>query len=444
MTSLPHPTSHITDPAPRLRLAKALWGWEPHPSQREFFLDAHPVKVAACGRRWGKSMAVAVDLATYAIAAPRSVQMVVSPTYDQSRIIFSYLKRFAENGGLAGECRIVHTPQPQISFRDSEIIIRTAGDDGRNLRGHGVSRLVVDEAAYVRGEVVSQVLMPMLADSGGQMIMISTPFGRNHFYKAFLAGNGNGSASNPRFASFNFPSAENPHISAGYIESQKTELPDAQFRSEYLAEFIDDSASVFRWEAIRDCARGCLEPPQLDRIYVMGCDLAKYSDYTVCAVLDITEEPVHLVALERWNRMDWVAQVERITDLFRHYRCHRVVVDSTGVGDPVFDALRSGGVWAEGYKFTNESKARLVEGLAMAISTRAVVYPPVQELLDELTYFEYDLTPSGNVTFGGKAHGHDDCVMALGLALWAARSRPASSLVMHSVMRQPYAVSRKP
>jgi hypothetical protein len=447
MTHIPHPKSHIpdrkshlADPKTRLRLARALWNWEPHTSQREFFLDEHPVKIAACGRRWGKSMAVAVDLASCAIAMPHSAQMVVSPTYDQSRIIFSYLKRFAQSPALDKACRIVHTPQPQIAFGDSEILIRTAGDDGRNLRGHGVARIVVDEAAFVRAEIISSVLMPMLADSGRRMIMISTPFGRNYFYKASLQGSGNASERNERFASFNFPSSLNPYISADYIEAQRKELPEPQFRSEYMAEFIDDSASVFSWEAIRACAVAEFEPPDPERIYVMGCDLAKYSDYTVCAVLDTTAEPGRVVAFERWNRIDWVAQVERITDLFRRYRCHRVLVDATGVGDPVFDALRAAGVWAEGYKFTNESKGRLVENLSMAISTRSVAYPPIQELLDELTYFEYDLTPSGNVVFGGRSRVHDDCVMALGLALWAARPRARSGLVMHSVMRQPLTV----
>ncbi len=72
-------------PAKRIELAAALFGWTPHPSQREWLLDGHPVRVAACGRRWGKTEAAAVDVATFAAAFDGSVQMIVAPTYDQTK-----------------------------------------------------------------------------------------------------------------------------------------------------------------------------------------------------------------------------------------------------------------------------------------------------------------------------------------------------------------------
>ena len=85
----------------RLSLARLLWRWIPHPTQREWLLDEHPVKVAACGRRWGKTEAAAVDAATYALCRPGSVQMIVSPTYDQSKLIFDTVERF-----LCGSARL--------------------------------------------------------------------------------------------------------------------------------------------------------------------------------------------------------------------------------------------------------------------------------------------------------------------------------------------------
>ncbi|MBI2844578.1 MAG: hypothetical protein HYX78_14380 [Armatimonadetes bacterium] len=76
----------ILDTHGRLRLARMLFGWRPHPTQRLWLLDDARVKVAACGRRWGKTEAAAVDAATFAVAVPESIQMIVSPTYDQSRL----------------------------------------------------------------------------------------------------------------------------------------------------------------------------------------------------------------------------------------------------------------------------------------------------------------------------------------------------------------------
>lgn len=68
----------------RMGLAKLLWGWEPHPSQRVWLENSSKTKVAACGRRWGKTEAAAIDASTLAIMHPGSVQMIVAPTYDHT------------------------------------------------------------------------------------------------------------------------------------------------------------------------------------------------------------------------------------------------------------------------------------------------------------------------------------------------------------------------
>ena len=89
-SNIERPTSNIEHMGmrteKRIDLARKFWAWEPHPTQREWLLDEHKVKVAACGRRWGKTEAAAIDVATYAIANNGSVQMIVAPTYDQSNL----------------------------------------------------------------------------------------------------------------------------------------------------------------------------------------------------------------------------------------------------------------------------------------------------------------------------------------------------------------------
>ncbi|HOK55569.1 MAG TPA: terminase family protein, partial [Armatimonadota bacterium] len=179
----------MTGPKARLDLALRLFGWEPHPTQRLWMLADNRVKVAACGRRWGKTEAAAVDVATYAIAVQGSVQMIVSPTYDQSRLIYDHIERMMTNQITTNrEAKITKTPYPKILIGSSMIMARTADEDGRNLRGHSADRVIVDEAAYVRDAVVEEVISPMLADKNGQLVMISTPFGKNHFYRAFMQG----------------------------------------------------------------------------------------------------------------------------------------------------------------------------------------------------------------------------------------------------------------
>jgi len=481
----------------RIELARVLWGWAPHPTQKEWLLDRHQVKVAACGRRWGKTEAAAVDVATYAIANNGSVQMIVAPTYDQSKLITNTVERLLlSNPAIRAHVQITRTPYPDLRYLKSRIMARTADDDGRNLRGHSADRVVVDEAAFVRDEVVEEVIGPMLADRNGELVMISTPFGKNHFYRAFVRGLGEagvmecwssgvlvpGSApvlqhsSTPslRHRSFRFTSRANPYISREYVEYQRSILSDRQFKVEYEAEFIDDQSSVFPWEDIQagisgvGCsALGVRDPqhptPSTEHgITVAGIDWARYSDYTAVVVLGMRESAtvnghwskngrsassstidhqpstIHcpnpqsairnpkyeVLALDRFNRMEWRALVERVADLLCSFRVCAVLADQTSAGDPALEMLRSV-LWSErgldvdieGMVFTNQSKRELIDNLAIRLAHREVTFPHIEPLIQELQFYEYELTESGNVRTGARRGYHDDCVIALALAL---------------------------
>jgi hypothetical protein len=89
-------------------------------------------------------------------------------------------------------------------------------------------------------------------------------------------------------------------------------------------------------------------------------------------------------------------------------------MDSTGVGDPIFEDLQRDGLNVQGYKFTSTSKQQLMEGLASAIQQRKISFPE-GHITQELEIFEYQYTAFG-VKYSAPQGFHDDCVMSLGLA----------------------------
>ena len=91
-----------------------------------------------------------------------------------------------------------------------------------------------------------------------------------------------------------------------------------------------------------------------------------------------------------------------------------IIVDSTGVGDPILEDLLREGVNIEGLKFTSQSKQQLMEGLASAIQQGRIGFPE-GVIVDELDVFEYQFTANG-VRYSAPSGFHDDCVMALALA----------------------------
>jgi hypothetical protein len=76
---------------------------------------------------------------------------------------------------------------------------------------------------------------------------------------------------------------------------------------------------------------------------------------------------------------------------------------------------KSGGQNFQGYSFTRPSKQKLMEGLAVAIQTKAISFP-AGHIVDELEMFEYEYTPTGT-RYTAPEGFHDDCVCSLALAV---------------------------
>ena len=98
------------------------------------------------------------------------------------------------------------------------------------------------------------------------------------------------------------------------------------------------------------------------------------------------------------------------------------LVDSTGVGDPIVERLQRNLPSVEGYQFTSPSKQKLMEGLSMAIQSGAIGYPE-GHIVNELDVFGYEYTRTG-VKYSAPDGLHDDCVMALALAVHGASNVP--------------------
>lgn len=424
----------MDEAATKLGLAEALWNWTPHPTQKTWIEAEAKIKVAACGRRWGKTEAAAIDACATALLRPGSVQMIVSPTYDQSRLIFDAVERLILDSSMTRTCaKSVRTPYPRLGIGKSLIMARTADEDGRNLRGHSADRVIVDEAAYVPDRVIQEVIAPMLADRDGELVLISTPWGKNHFFRAYLRGQETGKreqGTGSHYVSFCFPSWENPHISRNYIERQRAELIPRQFAVEYEAQFLDDQASVFPWADIeaaiaREQVTGNREQ---DCPVCVGIDWARYSDFTALIAVSVNERGLVVLGVDRFNRMAWNLQVERVIGFLREHRAVSALTDQTSIGDVLLEQLQAA-AWEsrletviDGFTFTNTSKREIVDHLAKCFARDELAIPRDEDLVRELHHFEYELTQAGNVRLNARSGYHDDLVVALALACWQARS----------------------
>ena len=288
-------------------------------------------------------------------------------------------------------------------------------------RGRKYALALVDEAAMARNLQVAweQAIRPTLTDYRGGAWFFSTPKGRNYFHQLCMRG---GDPKHPDWANHPAPTRANPMIDPSEIEAARLSLPERVFAQEYLAEFIEDGAGVFRGVmAAPDCAwRDQAEP---GRSYTVGVDWGRHEDFTVFAVIDDRHELVHV---DRFTGIGYELQVGRLTQLWRRFGCPPILAESNSMGGPLIERLQRDRITVRAFQTTNASKAQAIEALVLAIENRQLALPKdarVDFLRNELIAFEQERLPSGMVRYQAPPGGHDDGVMALAIA-WHGAAMP--------------------
>jgi Terminase RNaseH-like domain/Terminase large subunit, T4likevirus-type, N-terminal len=409
---MPMATEHVFDKA---RFFHSL-GYSPHPGQQQVHDSTASRRVVACGVRWGKTRCAAMEALTAAMAPSRQCMgWICAPTYDLADKVFREIELIAAEH-LRHRIVMLKEHDRRLVLRNmagglSEVRGKSA-DNPVSLLGEGLDFVIVDEAARLKPSIWEGHLSQRLIDRHGWALMVSTPKGKGWLYELFQRGQ----RREAQHASWNAPSWNNPHLDKALIDAERSRLPERVFRQEYGGEFLEGSGAVFRY--VRECATGFWQAPQSSTEYVAGLDLAKVEDYTVLVIMDSQRR---VVCVDRFHRLDWALQIQRIVSLTRAYNEAPTLVDSTGAGEPIYESLRRAGCNAKPYPFTMKSKAALIDNLALLLEQRLITLPRPSswpEGIDELEGFEYSVTEQGNVRSGAPGGTHDDCVVALALAAW--------------------------
>jgi len=145
----------------------------------------------------------------------------------------------------------------------------------------------------------------------------------------------------------------------------------------------------------------------------------------------VNREPiVKIVEHYRWTGRKHTELYAQLVDILKNvWRCRRVVVDATGVGEPVAAFLRKAlGSRVTPFKFTQSSKSELGFNLLAAVNAgRLKVYKgdgsgEYIEFMKEMEKARGQYRPSQTMNFYvDPAQGHDDFLMSLALIMEAAR-----------------------
>ncbi len=387
-----------------------------HRSQRRIAADPARFRVLACGRRWGKTRLGAALCVAEALAGGRA--WWVAPSYKMSAVgwrIVRSLTRPIPGATVNKTERTITLPT------GGEVVIRSA-DNPDSLRGDGLDFIVLDECAFMDESAWVEALRPALADRQGRALFISTPRGQNWFWRLWLRCI---DEHDHEWRGWQLPTSDNPYIDPAEIEAARRGLPERIYQQEYLAMFLDDAGGVFR--RVMEAATVIpLSGGVPGRQYVIGIDWAQSGDFTAVAILDTLTRS--LVALERFNGLDYTMQRARIEAMAARFPPSAVVSEANAMGRPNNEMLRRAGLPVLDFTTGSASKEVIISQLAAAFESGAITIINDPVLIGELQAYQAERLPGGLTRYSAPSGMHDDTVIALALAWSANRKRGTGAI----------------
>jgi phage terminase large subunit len=228
---------------------KAVLEFAPHTAQKEIAEATlkHRYVVVRAGRRFGKS-ALALNIILREALHNPGRYWIIAPEYTQAKSIY-WRDLVAE-----------YIPQEIIVKKnDNELILEIRTPNGKNsiiefkgsdredkLRGAGLKGVILDEFAFQKEQVWDKIISPMLVQTNGWAIFITTPNGiANHFKKFWDNAVAMEAEGNTDWKTFHFTSYDNPLIKRDNIDAEKSRLTEEFFTQEYMAEFAKFTGLIF-------------------------------------------------------------------------------------------------------------------------------------------------------------------------------------------------------
>ncbi len=419
-------------------------------------------------RQGGKNeLSAHVEMSALAVQASKARNIIkCSPTFEPQAVIsMTRLKDHLDHAGFGGLWSSEHGYI--IRLGKARIMFLSAAESSRVV-GHTAHLLLeVDEAQDIDREKYSKEFKPMAATTNATTVLYGTAWDDSTLLEEVKQVNLDLEKRDGIKRHFRYDWQEIAKYNAdylAYVEGERQRLGEDHplFRTQYRLLPVRAGGGFFS-PGQRSLMQGDhprLRTSQMGRIYVAGIDLAGEAeelkdrsltsvspsrDATVVTIAEIdvhrhpsSPNPSATPAIEPSMRIvdHFACTGQRHSDIYRQlvhvlknvWHCRKVVVDSTGVGEPVYSFLRESiGSVVSPFSFTAVSKSQLGFSLLAAVNSgRLKVYRPdgsreCQAFWTEMEKAKSFYRPSQTLNFFvDPSEGHDDFLMSLALTVEAA------------------------
>lgn len=309
----------------------------PHKKQIDVIRSNARFKIIRAGRRSGKSTLEIEEMIFDAVSKKDRNIFYIAPTMIQARkIIWEALKSRLGSVGEINESRLeIKLPTQDGGY---STIFVSGWENRENFRGLRAYKIVFDEVDTMKDFFIGwqEIFRPALTDESGFATFIGTPKKENPNLRRLekIA------ETDLDYEAFHFATSDNPYIPKDEIEKAKQELDYDTFRQEYLAEYLDNAGSLFKYSALVDIFSNTIEK---ENSKYLICDIADDgSDKTIFSFWEGLEE----YRREEYARLNTEGIIEKIREYAGQERIpySHIAVDAIGVGAGVASSSMLDGI----------------------------------------------------------------------------------------------------
>jgi phage FluMu gp28-like protein len=323
----------------------------------------------------------------------------IAPVYGQAEIAFKRMRHQVSdiNFFKANETKLT------LTLPTGAVITFKTAQDPDNLFGEDVYAAVFDEASRAKEAAWFALRTTLTATNGKCKIIGNSKGKKNWMYRLGVRARA-GEKDYEYFKITAYDAVKSGILTLEEVEQAKRDLPEYVFNELYMAEPNENGANPFGVEFINKC----LQSEIIGQTEFFGIDIAKSVDWTVIVGLNKDGRVSHF---DRFQK-DWAQTKDAILRL----PDKPTIIDSTGVGDPFVEDLQTIRRNISGFKYTTDSKQKLIASLAQSVQGLKIgVLEGIMQ--DEMESFEfiYNAT-TGHVRYSAPEGQHDDATNALALA----------------------------
>jgi hypothetical protein len=233
-------------------------GITPDPWQKALLTSDWDRALLNCARQSGKTTASAALALESALSGTDNLVLILAPARRQSKEFLRACRSLHRDA--APDTGLDKVSELRLRLENESRIIALPGKEG-TVRGFTADLVIADEAARVPDSAYVAT-RPMLAVSGGRFVGLSTPAGqRGWFYTAWTD-------SGQEWERVKVTGHDCPRMNKEFLEQERREMGEWEFRNEYLCEFQDTENQLFRTEdieaALSEDAGGLFEEDATD------------------------------------------------------------------------------------------------------------------------------------------------------------------------------------